>query len=158
MTKDQLRAALTDEVLRRADVAGHFALSQETEATDKMRAHYAAMREALLAALPPEGCVDSPYSSRICQRGTKGCEIDHAPEGPAVTADLEHLRRYVELMGPIHDEDCPGDDTCACSYAPMLAAVNRLCRPSLPLEGARAVGAGTGGVGSIGAPRGRAHW
>jgi hypothetical protein len=41
--------------------------------------------------------------------------------------DLVRLGRYVVAQGPMHDDHCPGDDTCDCSWAPTLAAVNRLC-------------------------------
>lgn len=49
-------------------------------------------------------------------------------ETRAITPDeLRHLRFYVEASGGIHDEDCPQDDTCDCSWKPTLDAVNALC-------------------------------
>lgn len=42
--------------------------------------------------------------------------------------DLLRLRAYVVAQGPIHDDDCPGDDTCECSWKPTLDVVNALCR------------------------------
>lgn len=37
------------------------------------------------------------------------------------------LRAYVEDHAGDHDEDCPCDDTCECSYAARNSDVSRLC-------------------------------
>jgi hypothetical protein len=59
-----------------------------------------------------------------------------APEGAApagaTAEDIENLGKYVEYNGPEHDDDCPGDDTCECSWKSILASVNKLCRLSAP--------------------------
>jgi hypothetical protein len=40
----------------------------------------------------------------------------------------ENLAKYAEHNGGIHDEDCPGDDTCSCSGKPLNDAANGACR------------------------------
>jgi hypothetical protein len=45
------------------------------------------------------------------------------------TADItefEAMCKYVEHHGAIHDENCPEDDTCNCSWKPVNDAVNRV--------------------------------
>jgi hypothetical protein len=44
-----------------------------------------------------------------------------------IQEDCKLLQKYVTAMGPMCDEDCPGDDTCECSAKPIHEAVNRLC-------------------------------
>jgi hypothetical protein len=38
------------------------------------------------------------------------------------------LEQYVMCNGAEHDSDCPGDDTCKCSWMPMNDAANAACR------------------------------
>jgi hypothetical protein len=38
------------------------------------------------------------------------------------------LEGYVVYHGGIHDDDCPGDDTCECEYKPLNDAANEACR------------------------------
>jgi len=37
---------------------------------------------------------------------------------------LDALKRFAEVHGPAHEEDCPGDDTCHCKWKPVNDAVN----------------------------------
>jgi hypothetical protein len=47
----------------------------------------------------------------------------------AVTVEqIKYLREYVELNGPDHDEECPGDDTCECLFKSRNDAINELCK------------------------------
>lgn len=41
---------------------------------------------------------------------------------------VEALETYLEWNGPEHDEDCPADDTCACSLKWVNDGVNEACR------------------------------
>lgn len=43
-------------------------------------------------------------------------------------ARLAKLREYVELNGAVHDDGCPGDETCQCSKQQINEAVNDLCQ------------------------------
>lgn len=54
---------------------------------------------------------------------------------PLPLAELvKQLQLYVTDHGADHDEDCPEDDTCECSYKARNDAVNALCRlAALPL-------------------------
>jgi hypothetical protein len=38
------------------------------------------------------------------------------------------LKAYIEMYGPLHDEDCPADDTCACSLKWINDGLNQLVR------------------------------
>jgi hypothetical protein len=38
------------------------------------------------------------------------------------------VQQYAEWHGGIHDDDCPSDDTCACSGKPINDGVNAACR------------------------------
>jgi hypothetical protein len=38
------------------------------------------------------------------------------------------LETYVEWHGALHDDDCPGDDTCSCSTQWVNNGVNEACR------------------------------
>lgn len=42
--------------------------------------------------------------------------------------DLDNLKVYAEYNGPIHDKDCPGDDTCDCSYHDVNESVNKIIK------------------------------
>lgn len=46
-------------------------------------------------------------------------------------SDAFRLLDYVTDHGADHDEDCPGDDTCNCSFSGRNAAVNRLVKALL---------------------------
>jgi hypothetical protein len=45
---------------------------------------------------------------------------------------LDHMARsvetYAEMNGGVHDEDCPCDDTCDCSFKVVNDGVNSACR------------------------------
>jgi hypothetical protein len=56
------------------------------------------------------------------------CEwTDHPANASLITAAPEllvALKSVVFHFGPWHDDDCPGDDTCACSAKPIHDLVN----------------------------------
>jgi uracil-DNA glycosylase len=39
----------------------------------------------------------------------------------------ELMMNWIADMGPDHDDDCPGDDTCSCSMKPKSDAINACC-------------------------------
>lgn len=45
---------------------------------------------------------------------------------------IESLREYVMENGSMHDEDCPGDDTCDCAGKKINDHLNELCRMEFP--------------------------
>lgn len=53
------------------------------------------------------------------------------PCAALTNAGIQHLCRYVEEHGASHDDDCPCDDTCDCSWRPTLDAVNAMCNLKL---------------------------
>jgi hypothetical protein len=46
----------------------------------------------------------------------------------ALRAMSQGLHDYVVWNGPLHDDACPGDDTCACSLKPLNDGANEACR------------------------------
>ncbi len=42
--------------------------------------------------------------------------------------EVELHEAYVVEHGADHDDDCPGDDTCECSFQPRNEAVDAVCR------------------------------
>ena len=47
---------------------------------------------------------------------------------------LEALVEYVAWHGPLHEDDCPCDDTCDCQFKRINAGVNLACRLLLDVE------------------------
>lgn len=49
---------------------------------------------------------------------------------PAVSLQwmAEMLEAYIVHHGPMHDDDCPGDDTCECSAKPVHDGINAAVR------------------------------
>jgi hypothetical protein len=51
-----------------------------------------------------------------------------AQERAALVAMAKGLEDYVVYHGGIHDDDCPGDDTCECEYKRLNDGANQACR------------------------------
>lgn len=63
-----------------------------------------------------------------------------APDEPShqTSERIVELREYVQANGPMHDKDCPGDDTCSCSRKRINDAVNAMCAYPAAGEGGEA--------------------
>lgn len=77
------------------------------------------------------GWLPDPSGNRIYPT----CDCDAAPRKPspdvrgALTAkDLQDAEQYVTYHGAIHDDGCPGDDTCSCSAKHMNDGINKVLR------------------------------
>jgi hypothetical protein len=74
-----------------------------------------------LAAM--EAAVAAEYASEVGLM-----PLEPAPVAGDVEALAKGLEAYVVGHGGLHDDDCPGDDTCECSWAPANDAANAACR------------------------------
>jgi hypothetical protein len=56
-------------------------------------------------------------------------EAAQTPALPPDTPDaLKALERYIEWFGAVHDDECPADDTCSCSWRWVNEGVNAAFR------------------------------
>lgn len=111
MTRDEMAARLTDEVLQavfEAEATGYINAVDAAPFGEKLRrgseGAIDAARKVLLAALQP-----SPASARELQ-------------------ELKALSAYIEWHGAMHTDDCPCDDTCDCPKKWINDGINALHR------------------------------